>query len=262
MTKTELQNNNADLRNIINSLSNLPTVEDVSAELTEQDLIIEQIALALDSKAAAELFAAIGVIYPAGSTCTCTNGVETLTAKNTSGQCVFPIPEVGTWTVSCTNGDKSKSETVEITAEGQNVSVGLSYRFYLFQTGVGSNIPLTTGGGSFASIKITTDNIHFDIGGYNSAAKIPYLYADEPVDVTNYSKLIIEGTSSGGNLGLTFGLSSSKGGSLAVSDKSTGAFTSLTIDISSLTGNYYFVHPETQIYVTERDVYITNIYFE
>jgi len=83
----------------------------------------------------AKLFAAIGLTYPEGSTVTCTNGTRTLKAKNTSGQWVFAIPAAGTWTVTATDGTSSKSEAVEITAEGQCVSVILSYEFVLFDGG-------------------------------------------------------------------------------------------------------------------------------
>ena len=86
----------------------------------------------------AKLFAAIGVTYPEGSTCTCTNGTKTLKAKTTSGQWVFAIPEAGTWTVTATDGTNTKSESVNITAEGQSVNVELSYRTegYLYNAGV------------------------------------------------------------------------------------------------------------------------------
>ena len=82
-----------------------------------------------------KLFAAIGVTYPAGSSCTCTNGTKTLKAKTTSGQWVFAIPESGTWTVSCTDGTDTASKTVEITSEGQSVSVELSYLLWLYKAG-------------------------------------------------------------------------------------------------------------------------------
>ena len=83
-----------------------------------------------------KLFAAIGVTYPAGSAVTCTNGTKTLTAKTTSGQWVFAIPQAGTWTVTATLGTSTKSQSVEITSEGQSVSVTLSYELILFDGGV------------------------------------------------------------------------------------------------------------------------------
>ena len=84
-----------------------------------------------------KLFAAIGVTYPAGSTVTCTNGTKTLEAKTTSGQWVFAVPEAGTWTVTATQGTNSKSQSVEITSEGQFENVALSYQLHLFKAGEG-----------------------------------------------------------------------------------------------------------------------------
>lgn len=74
-----------------------------------------------------DTYAFIVVTYPAGSTCTCTNGSKTLTAKDTSGTWAFQIPEAGTWTVSCTDGTHTATAPVVISTEGQSESVTLSY---------------------------------------------------------------------------------------------------------------------------------------
>ncbi len=78
-----------------------------------------------------KLFAVIGVTYPAGSVCTCTKGTKTYKAKNTSGLVLFAVPEVGDWTVSCTDGTDTASKTVTISAEGQAKIVELNYKDYL-----------------------------------------------------------------------------------------------------------------------------------
>jgi hypothetical protein len=54
----------------------------------------------------AKVYAVIGVTYPTGSTCTCTDGVKTLTAKDTTGKALFVIPSAGTWTVTAVSGSK------------------------------------------------------------------------------------------------------------------------------------------------------------
>ena len=72
------------------------------------------------------LLSIIAVTYPEGSICTCTNGTKTLKAKDTSGKALFNVT-VGEWTVSCTDGSETASETVSITAEGQVKAVELSY---------------------------------------------------------------------------------------------------------------------------------------
>lgn len=73
-------------------------------------------------------FAAIGVTYPAGSTVTVTDGKITYTAPNTSGGALFIIPYAATWIVTATDGTETATQSVEITTEGQNVSVELGYR--------------------------------------------------------------------------------------------------------------------------------------
>lgn len=87
-----------------------------------------------------KVVASIVVTYPAGSTLTCTLGSRVMTAKDTSGKWVFGLPSTGTWVVAATNGDKTKSQTVEITTEGQVESVTLSYEIYLFNKGKVSGI--------------------------------------------------------------------------------------------------------------------------
>lgn len=80
-------------------------------------------------------YAVIGVTYPEGSVCTCTSGTLTLTANDTSGKAIFTVPFAGTWTVTITNGNKSKSKAVEITAEGQTESIILRYELLLYDAG-------------------------------------------------------------------------------------------------------------------------------
>lgn len=74
-----------------------------------------------------EFKAYITATYPAGSTCTVTNGSVQLTAPNTSGSYTFTVPSIGAWTVNCTNGTDSAASTVSITADGQTKSVTLTY---------------------------------------------------------------------------------------------------------------------------------------
>ena len=76
---------------------------------------------------AADPYAIIGVTYPSGSVCTCSNGSVTLTAKDTTGKAIFVIPSAGTWTVKAVKGSDSASKAVSITAEGQAATVTLVY---------------------------------------------------------------------------------------------------------------------------------------
>lgn len=92
-----------------------------------------------------KIFAVIGVTYPTGSTCTCTDGAKTLTAKDTTGRALFVIPYAGTWTVKAVSGNKSKSKAVSITAEGQVETVELIFETILWEAGSDQNTSLTGG---------------------------------------------------------------------------------------------------------------------
>lgn len=79
--------------------------------------------------------ATINITYPAGSTCTCSDGTTTLSAPDTSGTWVCIVPNAGTWTAAATDGEKNASETVSINTDGQIASIELSYRALLYQAG-------------------------------------------------------------------------------------------------------------------------------
>lgn len=56
----------------------------------------------------------IVVTATTGSTVTCTKGGTTLTATEVSGKWTFNLNDFGTWTVSATLGDKSKTQDVDV----------------------------------------------------------------------------------------------------------------------------------------------------
>ena len=116
----------------------------------------------------AKAFAVIGVSYPEGSTCTCTDGTKMLKLKDTSGQGIFLIPYAATWTVTCTDGTKTKSESVEITTEGQTEKIVLRYQLVLFDS---TTSPSSTFSGSFATKAIPLSS---SFGGYTGAQTVSY----------------------------------------------------------------------------------------
>ncbi len=75
----------------------------------------------------AEFAATINITYPAGSTCTVTNGSVTYTAPDTSGTWACVVHATGTWTVMSTNGTQTATASVSITADGQTQSATLQY---------------------------------------------------------------------------------------------------------------------------------------
>lgn len=79
--------------------------------------------------------ATINITYPAGSTCTCSDGTTTLSAPDTSGTWACIVPNAGTWTAAATDGVESTSESVSITTDGQIVAIELSYLLWLYKSG-------------------------------------------------------------------------------------------------------------------------------
>jgi hypothetical protein len=237
--------NIAEGENIFGVIGSFKGGEDVSAELTEQDDIIALMQEAIATKSAAGVadpFAVIGVTYPEGSTCTCTDGIKELTAKDTSGQAIFVIPYAGTWTITTTDGTDTASETVEITKEGESVTINLSYDLLLFSHGdVFADV---TGGWTSdnfyyydSSYKKYTPTISDTIlcetkeGGYYSIAGTA-----KKIDLTNVDILYVN-------------VLGSDGGQVAVSNsyniynyqaaKTLVGYEVNALDVRSLTGEYY-----------------------
>lgn len=135
-------------------------------------------------------FAVIGVTYPAGSVCTCSDGAKTLSLKDTSGQGFFLIPYAATWTVTATDGTNTKSESVEITSEGQSESITLNYGVYLFKEGRGQITPFTSTHETNGTTSIGTNEIVLNYSSTsNGQVAVKTVNA---VDLSNYSKLIFD----------------------------------------------------------------------
>ena len=207
----------------------------------------------------AKAFAVIGVTYPAGSVCTCTDGSKTLKLKDTSGQGFFLIPYAGTWTVTATDGTNTKSESVEITSEGQNENVTLNYSVEIFNGG--AIVPFTTIEKPHGKVTVG-ETILFEIGAT--------AYTTDALDITDYDRVVFEGSFSQ--------VVNSNG------DKSRAGVTTVTphandtnqmyvasakldttngewmVDISALTGNHYICVSAGNGYVDNLIGSITRIY--
>lgn len=184
--------------------------------------------------------ATINVTYPAGSTCTATNGTYTLTAPDTSGTWACIVPIASTWTISCTDGTRSESTTADITTNGQTATVGLDYKVYLFNNGYvnplagGFSVPT---GGSVDTTIYKPSQYSYGIGSSST----------NMIDVTNYSKLYFTVTEASAweyswdhvynYMGLSQNASiylSSFAAKVTVNSPQTAV-----VDISSISGSYY-----------------------
>ena len=194
-----------------------------------------------NSSGIGKIYAVIGVTYPSGSTCTCTNGSKTLTAKNTSGKAIFVIPSAGTWTVKAVSGSKSTSKAVSITAEGQVETVTLTYALILFDggdnTGVTGGWTYTITRDDYGGSPVRGDNLTVGTTLYwlpgrswNSEAtdqknKNGYAHTKNKIDVTNYNTITAVSNYAEGHLTV---------GNASVALK----VGTVSLDISALTGSY------------------------
>ena len=150
-----------------------------------------------------KVVASIVVSYPAGSTLTCTLGSKVLTAKDTSGKWVFGLPSTGNWVVKAVKDSKSKSATVEITAEGQTKTVELVYQLYIFKSGSG-----LTSGYSKKGSGGTVSNANISWSGDANGGGIS-MYITPAVALNNYTKLCVDFECSynwGGDYGMALGV--------------------------------------------------------
>lgn len=201
----------------------------------------------------AAVYAVIGVTYPSGSVCTCSNGSVTLTAKDTTGKALFVIPSTGTWTVTAVKGSQSASKAVSITAEGQVETVELAYGLYIFKNGSGltSGYSIKSNSNSMISAPtVSSDTISWT--GDLSSGGVAF-YIDPAVALSGYTKLCVDFECSynyGGNYGMGFGVGTDAASGLMltntnwtakVTSTAQGAIARNTVqcDISALTDSEY-----------------------
>lgn len=176
--------------------------------------------------------ATINITYPAGSTCTCSDNTTTLSAPDTSGTWTCTVPNAGKWTVSSTDGDKTKSADVVITTDGQTESVTLQYITYLFKDG--ETYDSLTGGWQG-----TIDSEKQALVLAPAAGKTAGVNTKSKVDLTNFSTISAK-TNSNIYVDLSIIIASalSTSGQVATAILN-GAETELSLDISSIAGEYF-----------------------
>ena len=196
--------------------------------------ITRAVTVTADYSVAIPLFAAtINITYPAGSTCTCSDGTTTLSAPDTSGTWACIVPNAGTWTATSTSGTETDSKAVTITTDGQSTSVELSYALFLFKPNAPSDIIAgeweIPGNGTVtaeAELTVNSKNAYGDYKTWSARTK-------GQIDLTEYSTLQATCKASGGSRTKLEVYS----GSSAVASTSIGAdLTTVTVDISALSG--------------------------
>lgn len=177
--------------------------------------------------------ATINITYPAGSTCTCSDGTTTLSAPDTSGTWTCIVPNAGTWTVTSTSGAETDSKAVTITTDGQSTSVELSYALFLFKPNAPSDIiagewEIPGRGTVTAEAELTVNSVN----AYNNN-RIFSARTKGQIDLTEYSTLQATCKASGGS---NTKLEVYSGSSVVASTAIGTDLTTVTVDISALSG--------------------------
>lgn len=177
--------------------------------------------------------ATINITYPAGSTCTCSDGTTTLSAPDTSGTWTCIVPNAGTWTVTSTSGAETDSKAVTITTDGQSTSVELSYALFLFKPNAPSDIiagewEIPGNGTVTAEAELTVNSVN----AYNHN-RIFSARTKGQIDLTEYSTLQATCKASGGS---NTKLEVYSGSSVVASTAIGTDLTTVTVDISALSG--------------------------
>lgn len=196
---------------------------------------------------AADPYAIIGVTYPEGSVCTCSNGSVALTAKDTSGKAIFVIPSAGTWTVKAVKGSQTKSQNVSITAEGQVATVTLGFALDVYNAGTfGTDSSGTKfSAGVRANYNSITQNQN-SLDWWCDANTNNLLYISPSINPSGYSTLKMEITAANMNGAGQFGLASgnTQDTSDYVAKTSFNSFSgakTLSVDISKVMSAKYYI---------------------
>lgn len=196
--------------------------------------ITRVVAVTADYSVAIPLFAAtINITYPAGSTCTCSDGTMTLSAPDTSGTWACIVPNAGTWTVTSTSGTETDSKAVTITTDGQSTSVELSYALFLFKPNAPSDIiagewEMPVNSTVTAEAELTVKSVN----NYNGDRTISARTKGQ-IDLTEYSTIQATCKASGGH---NTKLEVYSGSSTVASTAIGTDLTTVTVDISALSG--------------------------
>lgn len=142
--------------------------------------------------------ATINITYPAGSTCTCSDGTTTLSAPDTSGTWACIVPNAGTWTAAATDGVENTSESVSITTDGQIAAIELSYLLWLYKSGNTYNA-VTGGwsvaehpstGGSFDSVlTLNDDSMLLSTEVFGGSVAYANAFTNNSIDLTGVNTL-------------------------------------------------------------------------
>lgn len=142
--------------------------------------------------------ATINITYPAGSTCTCSDGTTTISAPDTSGTWTCIVPNAGTWTVAATDGVENTSESVSITTDGQIAAIELSYLLWLYKSGNTYNAVTggwsvskhpSTGGSFDGVLTLNADSMLLSTEVWGGSVGYANAFTNNSIDLTGVNTL-------------------------------------------------------------------------
>ena len=193
----------------------------------------------------ATTFAVIGVTFPSGSTVSCAKGSVLLERMGSGTSAFFNVPKAGTWVVTITDGNKVKSQSVEITAAGQVEKIALDYGLTLFDNGTGKE-SWSTGVDPYAGGSASVgDTLHLfgDNGNATFGNPVGWVYTTQALSLAGKSTLsAVATTSFSGTMSHTGRAQvrvveeaeAYSGSPAAASDLTEGTGKTTTLDISGL----------------------------
>lgn len=126
----------------------------------------------------------INIAYPAGLTCTATDGVTTLNAPDTTGTWTCVVPNKGTWKI--TAGEWSGEAVITATGQTETVRVakwivknGVPTDIGLATQFISGRIPTVTQGTGYTTIQITS-------------SQSTGILSNNPIDMTNVKTIIAD----------------------------------------------------------------------
>ena len=165
----------------------------------EQVSPTKTVTITADYSTAITFFAAtIHVTYPAGSICTATDGVTTLTAPDTSGTWVCELPNAGTWKVS--TDLFVDAHTIDVTSAGGTYDITIS-PVLLYADSAEDDITRIWGTYNNSILSKTSNGYKIDRNGSDNPAG---MCLKTPLNVSSYSAVKAEVISGSGNINLYF----------------------------------------------------------
>ena len=184
---------------------------------------------------------------PEGSSCSCILGDKRFSVDNAPGLVAFAVPACGAWTVTISDGTRSKSGTVNILSAGDVRTITLDYTVTPPTPETVTNTLLSPQSGLRSDCSVN-GNASFN-GSTIRETEGGGFWLSPAINLTNYTTLTVSGMArvvSYGYSRISVGSTTEKVFSLAQTPECFAEWTGLpnaeytvSINVAALTGSYY-----------------------